>query len=121
MTDTANSPMTDEHLIGYCEIHCKTERALFKGMHVNRMLELAGNPPNFVRFVRHDDWYTMHEEMQELCDLARARMELHKEPITPLEESRLRAHGFPVDSPNQLSDAFRQGVKWALTKGNNEN
>lgn len=63
--------MDDLELIGYCEIHCTTERALFAAEHVNRMIELAGYPPGFMR---QGGWVSAHEEMQELCDLARARM-----------------------------------------------
>ena len=63
--------MTDIELIGYCEIHCATERALFAAEHVNRMIELAGNPPDFRR---QSGWVSAHGEMQELCDLARARL-----------------------------------------------
>ena len=31
--------MTDAELIGYCDIHCETERALFNDRQINRMLE----------------------------------------------------------------------------------
>lgn len=34
--------MSDDELIGYCEIHCKTERALFHVSHVERIYKLAG-------------------------------------------------------------------------------
>jgi len=64
--------MDDEHLIGYCEIHCQTERALFSDTHINRMIALAGYPKDFPRTVT--GWYSMHEEMQELCDLAKERV-----------------------------------------------
>lgn len=66
--------MDDDHFIGYCEIHCKTERALFSGAQINRMLDLAGNPPDFVRWLPASNWYSVHEPMQELCDLAKARI-----------------------------------------------
>ncbi len=68
------SEMTDIELIDYCEIHCTTERALFAGKHINRMIELAGNPADFPKFVRHDALLSAHEEMAELCKLARARL-----------------------------------------------
>ena len=38
-----------ESRIGYCELHCQTERALFKGVHVNEMIELAGNPVGWLK------------------------------------------------------------------------
>ena len=34
--------MSDADFIGYCEIHSKSERALFCRRDVNRLLELAG-------------------------------------------------------------------------------
>lgn len=64
--------MTDVELIGYCEIHCETPVALFSPQHTNRMLELAGFPVNFVRST--DRWLSLHEEMKELCALARQRL-----------------------------------------------
>ena len=65
--------MTDQQLIGYCRLHCTTERALFHADHINRMLELAGHPAGYVR--RVDGWLSVHEEMQHLCDLAQARID----------------------------------------------
>lgn len=41
-------------------------------------------------------------------------MSMHKIPLTPLEESGLRAHGLDIGTPSQLSDAFRQGIAFAL-------
>ena len=40
-------------------------------------------------------------------------MSMHLKPMTPEEESGLRAHGLPVGKPNQLADAFRLGMAWA--------
>lgn len=65
---------TDAELIGYCEIHCETERALFAGAHINRMIELAGFPPGFPAAVSPDGFLSAHEEMAELCKLARERL-----------------------------------------------
>ena len=65
---------TDVDLIGYCEIHCQTERALFNGQHVNRMLELAGRPKGYVRSVEPSGFYSIHENMARLCQLARERI-----------------------------------------------
>lgn len=58
-----------ERLIGYCEVHCETERALFNKNQVNDMLKLAGYPPSM-----DIDWVSMHEGMKELCKLARERL-----------------------------------------------
>ncbi len=69
--------MTDEELIGYCELHCTTERALFHVDHLDRMLELAGRPDGYVKTCKDwvTKWYSVHEdEMLPLCNLARERM-----------------------------------------------
>lgn len=42
-------------------------------------------------------------------------MSMHRKPLTELEEEGLYAHGLIVGTPSQLSDAFRQGVAWALS------
>lgn len=66
-------PMTDEELIGYCEIHCETERALFSGSQINRMYALAGVDGERLS-LRVDAFYSMHEDMKELCLKARKRI-----------------------------------------------
>lgn len=43
-------------------------------------------------------------------------MSMHKIPLTPVEEAGLKAHGLDIGTPSQLSDAFRQGVAWALSQ-----
>lgn len=40
-------------------------------------------------------------------------MSMHLKPMTPEDESGLRAHGLPVGTPSHLADAFRFGVAWA--------
>ena len=40
------------------------------------------------------------------------KMSMHRIPLTPTEEAGLRAHGLDIGTPSQLSDAFRQGVRW---------
>ena len=65
--------LTDDELPGYCEIHCRTERALFHSSHLNRMLALAGHPPGYHKTVR-DGWHTVYSEsMDPLIKLARER------------------------------------------------
>lgn len=39
---------------------------------------------------------------------------MHKVPLTKLEQEGLEAHHLPIGKPSQLSDCFRQGIKWAL-------
>lgn len=63
--------MSDDQLIGYCEIHCETEVALFSPEQINRMLALAGHPEGYVHSV--DRWLSVGSEMRHLCELARAR------------------------------------------------
>lgn len=41
--------MTDEEFIGYCAIHSDTERALFNGPQVARMIRLAGRDEDLAR------------------------------------------------------------------------
>jgi hypothetical protein len=67
------SVMTDTELLGYAEIHCRTERALFSAEHVNRILALAGHPEGYVYSVT--GMTAVHSDMQHLVDLVRARME----------------------------------------------
>ena len=71
--------MEDIDLIGYCEIHCTTQRALFSKEHLARMLELAGSPkeyikPNDLRKLKHDFLPVFEEAMIPLCEMARKRM-----------------------------------------------
>lgn len=66
--------MNDRDLIGYCEIHCQTERALFKGDDVNRMIRLAGYPEGYVREVPGHQFFSLHDEMEELVKLSKARL-----------------------------------------------
>jgi hypothetical protein len=39
---------------------------------------------------------------------------MHNIPLTEMEYKGLIGHGLDTDSPSQLSDAFRQGVRYAL-------
>ena len=68
----------DEELIGYCEEHCETPRALFHKNQIAKMLELAGEPEGHSsskEFYEADvEWQSVHEPMKELVKLARARL-----------------------------------------------
>lgn len=66
--------MTDREFIGYCATHCKSERALFVGRDVNRMLRLAGHPNGFVAGVPDGEWFSLHEPMEELVRHAERRL-----------------------------------------------
>jgi len=70
MTQQDNE-MTDEEFIGYCEIHCATQRALFLGRDINRMYALAGRTDTRVP---EGEWFTVRSQMMALCDSARKRL-----------------------------------------------
>lgn len=63
--------MSDHILISYCEIHCKTERALFGADMINRMIDLSGAP--YLK-IPLGTWVVCREEMENMCQLARERM-----------------------------------------------
>lgn len=66
--------LTDAELPGYCEIHCRTERALFHSGHLNRLLALAGHPPEYFKTVP-EGWHTVRENtIDPLVKLAQERM-----------------------------------------------
>ena len=69
---------TDDELIGYCEEHCETPRALFHKNQIAKMIELAGEPKGFSsskEFFESDiEWQSVHEPMKELVKLARERL-----------------------------------------------
>lgn len=70
-TYVVNGFKSDEDLIGYCELHCETQRALFNGAQINQMFILAGKEsPNMAQ----DSWASMHYDMAELCKIARKRI-----------------------------------------------
>ncbi len=51
--------MTDDELIGYADLHCRTERALFHRDHVNRLLTLAGAAFR----LGVDEWIAVHADV----------------------------------------------------------
>lgn len=51
---------TDDELIAYAAIHCRTERALFHRDHVNRLFRLGGREP-----VDGAEWFAVHEDEME--------------------------------------------------------
>lgn len=66
------SSQSDEDFLGYVEIHSQTERALYSGRDINRLLKLAGNPPGFVKSVDEKGFYSLHEpEARPLIDAAK--------------------------------------------------
>ena len=66
----AGAFQTDDDLIAYAALHCKTERALFHRDHLNRLLSLAGREP-----VDGKEWFALHRDEMEpiLADIERKR------------------------------------------------
>lgn len=91
---------TPEDLIGYCEIHCQTERALFSTSQINEMLKVAGHPEGYVREIEGSGFYSMHESMEDLCKLARAHLAKMKLPPSDNVIS-LSAYRAKLTQPNQ--------------------
>lgn len=79
------SELTDEEFLGYCLIHGETERHLFSGAQVRRLLALAGEQD---QLLHEDSWYPVYiTEVRPLVDAARARKpsrlrDLQGSPIT---------------------------------------
>jgi hypothetical protein len=73
-----NLVLTDEEFLGYVEYHCRTERALFEGAHVKRLLELAGEFREAnSRSVHPNEFVVMRPEFADpLIKKARERMAL---------------------------------------------
>lgn len=71
--------MTDEELIGYCDFHSETPRALFHSEQVLRMIKLANAYPWYCDIDPDNsndllNWISLHEEMKNLVDLARGNL-----------------------------------------------
>ena len=73
--------MDTKGLIGYCDIHCETERALFNCEQVAQMVYLAGEPDAYehpeVIATSPMKWLSLTEEMKELVALARERIKVY--------------------------------------------
>lgn len=66
--------LTDSEFLGYVEIHSRTERALFSQAHAQRLLRMAGNPPNFQLDPR-EALVSIHDDVaDELVQMARERL-----------------------------------------------
>lgn len=65
---------TAEEHVEYCALHCRTERALFNGKHINQMIELAGFPDQHPKSVDPNVWLSLHDDMEELVKLARENL-----------------------------------------------
>lgn len=76
--------MTDQEfndLIGYCRLHCRTDRALFHRDMVNKVLKLAG-----INDRMDVEWASIHHEMDKWCDLAVAKRKQPENLTRPKSE-----------------------------------
>jgi hypothetical protein len=65
--------MTDDELLGYAQLHSRTERALFHKGHVRRLLELAGRKvPDMLD--QREFWSIDQYDMDPLVKEARERI-----------------------------------------------
>lgn len=70
---------TDEEFLGYFEIHCRTERALFNGYQIKRLVRLGGMEGDDVEGMRDDQWASVYEgQAKPRIDRARARLAKEK-------------------------------------------
>lgn len=66
------SGMEKDELVGYCDIHCETEIALFHQEMVAQMIEYAGCPKDFPKpeeIMKGEEWSSLHESMKTLVNL----------------------------------------------------
>ena len=84
--------MAREELIGYCDDHSETERALFHKSMIAQMIEYAGRPGNYSSpeeiLKGEQDLYSMHKEMKTLVDLARKNNRLNNSPSLKIKENK---------------------------------
>lgn len=66
--------MNDKEFISYCEIHSQTERALFNGPQVARLIRLSGGDEQMASVWESrgsDYWRSL--DLSDLCGLARLK------------------------------------------------
>lgn len=66
------SGMEKDELVGYCNIHCETEIALFSREMVAQMIEYARCPKDFPKpeeIMKGKEWLSLHESMKNLVEL----------------------------------------------------
>lgn len=87
--------MKDDDFLGYCELHCRTERALFSSEQIKRLCELANqNPPENIDY---HEWVSARANyVQFMVDIARRRIREAEE--RDLHENVL-ARGFVEGEP----------------------
>lgn len=95
MSANSDPAWTDEELLGYVELHSKTERALFHVSHINRLLELSGHPK--VSWVGFASMY--YPEARPLIEEARRRL-----------AERAKQREVPVVSDQKHE--FQPGGRW---------
>jgi len=72
--------MDIKRLVGYCDIHSETPRALFHKDMIAQMIDYAGNPEDYPTaeemFKADIEWQSLHEEMKTLVNLCREKYNL---------------------------------------------
>lgn len=65
-----------DQFLGYCDIHCETERGLFNGRQIGRLLRLAGHEELGLKWEAVPDrWHSCDEEdIHPLTAAARAAL-----------------------------------------------
>ncbi len=73
--------MNIEELVGYCDLHSETPRALFRKDMIAQMIDYAGNPedyPTAEEMSKADiEWQSLHEEMKALVDICKKKYSLN--------------------------------------------
>jgi len=84
--------MAREELIGYCDLHSETERALFHKSMIAQIVEYVGCPEDYTSpeeiLKGKQDIYSMHEPMKILVDLARKNNRLNNSPSLKIKENK---------------------------------
>ena len=74
--------MEDDHFLGYCNLHSRTERALFSPDHVNRLFDLAGDE----RAGRCEMWVSMGPDFVDpLVDAAMGRLKSNPSKVVDMD------------------------------------
>lgn len=67
-------------LVGYCNLHSETPRALFHKDMVAQMIDYAGNPKDYPTAEEmanaEIEWHSLKEEMKTLVNLCREKYDL---------------------------------------------
>ena len=72
--------MNLKELVGYCDLHSETPRALFRKDMIAQMIAYAGNPEDFPSAKEmnkaHKEWFSLHDDMKTLVNLCKEKHHL---------------------------------------------